>query len=533
MPGVLELKEDAEFYFDAEAADRPIRFAQKFLRHYEGQWAGLPFDLLDWQKENVIRPLFGWKRRADGRRRFKELWLLTAKGAGKTPLLALCGMYCLLADHEPGAHVISSATDFQQAYLTLDAGKKFVAAHAALKKACDPKQFEIRAPNNSKWTVLSGTAEGRHGFRPSVLLMDEAHEWPNGKLYDTLTANMTKRRQPLTLVTTNAGSNHCSFAWQLHKRAVAVLEGKSQDKSLLPVIYAADEAMDWTSEAAAKAANPSLGTIITFEDLKKELDKGRDSDDGESRYRRLFLSQWLTRGDGPWLDMLIWDESQSATSDPTPDGCEVYIGMDLAQSDDLCGVVTVGVTAERFYVKSKFWMPRKTAKRYEEKNAVPYAAWATAGHIVLLDEDTISSAVRQEIAQHIITIGKSNKIKAVCYDTYRADETVAMLEAARITCVTVPQGFTTSPGCFELDRRLKERSIVVEPNDVLRFCAENAQIETNSYGAIRVIKPNAKEKYAGTRGKKVDGISALVTALTEARKHAFPIAKKKVQVFAT
>ena len=41
----------------------------KYLRHSKGRWAGKPFDLLDWQAEDVIYPMFGWIA-PDGYRRY-------------------------------------------------------------------------------------------------------------------------------------------------------------------------------------------------------------------------------------------------------------------------------------------------------------------------------------------------------------------------------------------------------------------------------------------------------------------------------
>lgn len=525
MKWLRSLAEDDRYYFDAEAAERPIRFAAKYLRHYEGRFAGKSFTLLGWQQD-LVRALFGWKRRADGLRRFRELYCLTAKSSGKTPMLSLIGMFMLLMDGEAGAHVISCATDFQQAYLTMDGAKKYIAADKHLKRTCDPKQFEIRVPSsNSKWTVLSGTAEGRHGFRPSCLLMDEAHEWPSGALYDNLTANMTKRAQPLTLVTTNAGASRSCFAWKLHERALAVLNGDPDaSETLLPVIHEAPEELDWTSEEAARAANPSLGAIITFDQLKPELAKGKESPEAEARYRRLFLSQWQKTAAGRLIDMATWDACLS--DEELPVDAPAYFGLDLAQSDDLCAAVRVAVVPDRFCVSSHFWLPRVTADRYRAHHGVPYDEWAAAGHITLLDEPTISPAVRRQIAAWVIAAGKGRTTKAICYDRYCADETVAALEASGLTCVPVAQGYSVSPGTHEMDRRLKERSLAIEPNPVLRFCAENAEAKADDRGNLWVAKPHAAGKFAGTRWQKVDGITALVTALVEARKHAFPPARK-------
>lgn len=516
-----EFQECDRYYFDEEAADRPVRFSQKYLRHYEGRFAGEPFTFLPWQ-EQVVRTLFGWKRKADGLRRFRELYLLTAKGSGKTPMLAAIGFYMLLADGEQGAHVMSCATDFQQANLTLDAAKKYIGADKDLARLCDPMQFEIRYPKrNGKWSVMSGTAEGRHGFRPSCLLMDEAHEWPNGKLYDNLTANTIKRSQAITLVATNAGASQNTFCWKLHQRALAAMGGGAAGETLLPVIHETPLELPWDSEEAAAAANPSLGSIVTFEQLGPEIEKARESPEAESRYRRLYLSQWQGIIAERWLDLAEWDACVSSESPPAD--APLYVGLDLAQSDDLCAAALVWPTRDRLFVDAHFWLPRKTAERYEAKDGIPYATWAADGQIELLEEPTISPPVRRRIAEHVLRLDRTHKVEAVCFDVYRADETIAVLEAAGIKCVPITQGYKTSPGCFELERRVKEGSAAVAPNDVLRWNAENAAVERNNYGEIRVTKPDARHQ----RARKVDGISALVSALVEARRHSFPAAASK------
>jgi phage terminase large subunit-like protein len=518
----LELKEDAEFYYDEAAAMAPVRFAEKFLRHYEGQWAGQPFTLMDWQRDEVIKPLFGWKRRKDGRRRFRELWLLTAKGAGKTPLLALVGMFMLLADGEEAPHIISSATDVPQARLTFDAAKKYIAANRTLERACRSLQHEIKGPKNAKWEAVSGSAEGRHGYRPTCLLMDEAHEWPNGALYKNLTANMFKRPNSLTLVTTNAGPSRTCFAWSLHERALAVLNGTSDNTKLLPVIYETPEDMDWTTEAAAKVANPSIGHLVQFEDLATELSDAKLSDDAEARYRRLYLSQWQKTGEGRWLSMALWDACETVDALTIPTDAALFVGLDLSLGDDLCAVAFVWATPERFYLDSHFWTPKATAEGYEASHGVPYQKWANDGHITLVDELTISGAVHDRIAAYIVERAKGHKVRAICFDRAHALHTVKALEAAGLRAVPIGQGYEVSPGCFELERRIKESTVTIRANGVLRFCATNAEIYEDQRGNIYPIKPGAKGKFKGTKHLKIDGISAAANAFKEAKRHTFP-----------
>src|SRR5688572_11902216 len=87
---------------DLHAADRVRQFFSRFLRHSVGQFAGQPFELLPWQWEEVIRPLFGWKR-ADGSRRFRLADVFIPKKNGKSALASAIALYMLVADSEPGA----------------------------------------------------------------------------------------------------------------------------------------------------------------------------------------------------------------------------------------------------------------------------------------------------------------------------------------------------------------------------------------------------------------------------------------------
>lgn len=530
---IFQPPEHPDYFFDAAAADRAVRFIQAFCRHWEGVFAGEPFILLDWQAL-FVRTLFGWKHvKPDARgkhlRRFREVYMLTAKGSGKTPLMAAIGMYMFLADDEPGAHVISAATDFPQARLTFDAATKYIAADPHLARLCaDSTKQELRGPKFAKWTTVSGTAEGKHGFRPTCLLFDEAHEWPNGLLYNNLTANTTKKAQPITIVCTNAGANRSCFAYQLHERALAVLQGKrAADPALLPVIYETPPKIQWDTEEAARMANPSMGQVITFDRLEAELRKAKESTEGESRYRRLYLSQWESKGGGRWLDMDQFDAACRPFnfSDRAADPC--YVGLDMSLGDDLCAAVYVWTTAERFYIAGDFWLPRRKADYYIRRNSIPYNVWGDAGDINLIDEPVISETVQRRIAAQILQRTSKQNIKAVCYDPAYASYTVNELEAGGVTCVTIRQGWSVSAGCNELESRLIANTVQISPNGVMRFCAENTQVEQDNRGNVWPVKPGAKNKYAGKKGAKIDGIMATVTALTQARKFAFVAVKEQ------
>lgn len=522
---MLELQEDETFYFDEAAADRVVRFIEKFCIHYEGKFAGEPF-LLHPKQKRIVRDLFGWKWRDSGLRRFTDVYFEAAVGSGKSPLLAAIGLYGLIADGEQGAQVYSLASHYSQARIVFDTAKKFAQSSPALAPRLQLRQYEIRHPgSNSFWRIVSGKGPGA-GCRPTMIVGDEIHDWKSPGAYQALHDRMYKRRQPMFIGATNAGESQASFCWSLREKAIAALAGTG-DPSLYPIIWKAEDDAETLDSEAWRKANPLIGTTISEAKVAQLATEAVKIPEEEANFRRLYMGVWPKTAGGRWLDLNLWDACTANFNASDRTGEAMYAGLDLSQGDDLCAAVFIWVAEDVFHIGSHFWVPRATAEFYEQRDGTPYSKWADAGHITLLEQPTIDTAARKAIASHVLTTAKSHKVKAVCYDRYKADECVAGLEAGKLVCVPIAQGYSISPGCFELERRLKEASVVIADNPVLRFCAENTEVKGDDRGNIWPVKPNAKGEYAGKRSAKIDGISALVTALTEARKHAFPAAKKQ------
>jgi phage terminase large subunit-like protein len=69
------------FRWDPEAAESPIRFIEAFCRGVNEHGEPGPMRLMEWQKERVLRPLFGWKK-PNGRLRYRRGALFVPKKNG-------------------------------------------------------------------------------------------------------------------------------------------------------------------------------------------------------------------------------------------------------------------------------------------------------------------------------------------------------------------------------------------------------------------------------------------------------------------
>lgn len=77
-----EFWREGEFWYDERTADKAVAFFRNHLVFTEGEWAGKPFVLESWEEHDIVRPLFGWKRK-DGTRRYRRSFVWIARKNGK------------------------------------------------------------------------------------------------------------------------------------------------------------------------------------------------------------------------------------------------------------------------------------------------------------------------------------------------------------------------------------------------------------------------------------------------------------------
>ena len=120
----LETGHERGLVFDEDLAQYALDYFPNNLKHSKGEWAGEPFCLEPWQ-QFCTAAVFGWIQ-ANGRRRFRQVYIEVARKNGKTTWLAGIGVLMLEGDDEPGAEVYSAATKRDQAKLCFNEAKQMV-----------------------------------------------------------------------------------------------------------------------------------------------------------------------------------------------------------------------------------------------------------------------------------------------------------------------------------------------------------------------------------------------------------------------
>ena len=500
----------AKYYFDEAAATRAVDFFRELLVHVKGEWAGQPFILQRWQEKEIVRPLFGWKRKSDSMRRYSIAYIEVPKKNGKSSLSACIGLYLLFADREEGAEIYSAAADREQAAIVFETARQMVEASADLKRRAHVFRRSMAVPSTrSSYRVLSADAFTKHGINAHGIVFDELHAQPTRELWDVLTTSTGARRQPLVVAITTAGYDRHSICWEQHEYACKVRDGIIQDDTFLPVVYAADEEDDWTALETWKKANPNFGVTVKREYFEQQCRKAQESPAYENTFRRFHLNQW-TKQESRWMPMTAWQDCPRGPSEADLIGRLCYSGLDLASTTDIAALVHVFPDDDgTFTVLSRFWIPEENMLSRSKRDRVPYDVWVRQGWIHATPGNVIDYGfIRQAIGED----AERFDLKEVAFDRWGATKLIQELQAEGLTVVQFGQGFVSlSPPTKELLNLVLGKKLRHGHNPVLTWMADNVVVEQDAAGNIKPSKRKSTEK--------IDGITALVMALDRALRH--------------
>lgn len=515
---------DFPYVFSDEAADKALRFF-RFARLYEGATAGQPFELLPFQRF-IVGSIFGWVHRDTGFRRFTTAYVETAKGSGKSPLAGVIGLYMLMADGEEGAQVYYAASKFDQALLAFRYGHTFAENSPTLSKRLIIDKQNLAFPRtNSFMRPIASRVRGQSGPLPHCVIADEIHEMDDPEVLNLLRRGVKSRQQPLIFEITNAGQGQEGIAWEHHEYSLKVLRGVAEDDHWFGYLCALDEGDDWTDPAVWEKANPGLGTILPVDYVAKQVREGREILTAQNNVKRLNLCIW-TAAKTAWLDMERFDRGRVLPDEfarlVEREGRRAYMGVDLSSTVAMTAVATgwrlpsveAAPAADsgdeeardelaRMAVRVQFFLPEDGLREREERDSVPYTAWADDGHIVLTPGNVVDYAF---VRKYVRDRAAADQVAAIGFDPWNARDTLTTLQGQGLPVVEVPQSYAMlSDPCKQLERMVAGGYLLWEDNPVLRWHAMNTTVRRDPNGNILPDRSGERTR--------IDGISAMVTML--------------------
>jgi phage terminase large subunit-like protein len=492
------------YYYDEAKAEKAVNFIEKYCTHVKGDLGGKPFILEDWQKDDIIRPIFGWMRE-DGRRKYRTAYIEVPRKNGKSNLCSAIALYMLCSDGERGAEVISAAGDRSQARIVFDIAKGMCDQNPVLDRKLDARQYAI-AYGTSTYKAISAEAGTKHGLNCHAVIFDELHTQPNPDLWNVLVSSVGSRSQPLVIAITTAGYDVNSICFEQHEYARQVKEGSIVDETFLPVIYAASIEDDWTKEETWKKANPGYGTICRKEYFETEVAKCKANPRQLNTFLRLHLNIWTSSSES-WIsdDEFMkgaqpFDESQLA-------GLPCYIGLDLSSVRDLTAVAAIWVDeeAETYYLKCHQFVNEDTARDRSLSGGVDYYMFEKLGFLSVTPGNVTDISA---VERRVLDLCENNEVKMVAYDRWNAVQIIPSLIEKEIPTEPFGQGYKSmSYPTKQMEVLILAGRFLHGGHDVLRWQFGCVKIQTDEADNKKVSKKK------NVQGQMVDGVVASIMAL--------------------
>ena len=290
------------FTFDADDAERPARFIESFCRVPSPDGGDpVPVKLIDWQRDNVIAPLFGWKR-PDGRLRYRRGAVFVPKKNGKTWLMSGIAQYLLTA-HQPLADVYPAAVDREQARILYRMLKRSVEASPTLSKVLevvDSKSIIRNRKHGNVLRCLSADAYRNEGLNGSVII-DEIHAHKTDELVSALMYATRATPNGLVLAISTAGDDRKGPGYQWWQDCELVQKNPAANPTFFGLVYAANpETDDLDSPEVWRRVNPSMGVTFPEEEFRADWQDSLTNPVKRSRWARYSMNVWTTP-DNRWF----------------------------------------------------------------------------------------------------------------------------------------------------------------------------------------------------------------------------------------
>ncbi len=503
------------YHYEAKRGNHIIEFVENYCRHSKGKMGGQLVKLELWEKA-WLAATFGFVD-DDGIRQYNLSVLIIGKKNGKSLLASAIGLYMLIGDGEPGPEVYAVATKRDQAKIIWQEAKRMVRKSETLLKRIKPLLNELSSEdyNCGVFKPLASDSDTLDGLNVHCCLMDELHQWKNGRqLYDIMADGTIGRDQPLILVTTTAGKIREDIYDEIYDDAVRTTNGLFddvgyKDEHSLYIIYELDKREEWEKPDCWVKANPGLGTIKNRNALASKVKKAQAN---PSLVRNLVCKEFniAETSTESWLN---FEELNNETKFDVKELRPTYGigGADLSSTTDLTAAKMLFRVPdnENIFVLSMYWIPADLVEKKVTEDKIPYDKWIEQGFMRTCPGNKIDASVvtawYQELQdEYDIYLWKEG------YDAWSAQMWVnQMIDAFGSTVMeAVHQGKKTlSAPMKALKADLVKKRIIYNNNPIDKWCLANTAIDEDRNGNIQPIKTSKSTR-------RIDGTAALLDAYT-------------------
>lgn len=349
--------------------------------------------------------------------------------------------------------------------------------------------------NENKFIPLNYSTSRMDGKLPNVFVADEVGALPSNYPIEAMRSGQLNILNKLgCIISTKYPTANNPFEDEV-SYAKKVLDGTQEDETYFALLYEPDNTKRWMKDdKILRQANPvSLEIPEIWDDLIKKRAKAIAMEQTRENFLTKHCNITYT-GTASESFVNIADVQQCRVTKIDWRGKEVYVGVDLAMTNDNCAVSIVGLDENNnILIESIAFIPEGRIEEKDLAERIRYEDFISAKKCIACGDKTVDYKVVEDF---VFDIEKNYGviIRAIGYDRFNAMSS-AQKWAEKYQVVEIRQhSDTLHPPTKLLSEKIANHEIQYEKNTLLEINFENARCtyDTNMNRYVNKKKSNGK-----------------------------------------
>lgn len=501
-----QYNENFQYYFDKNKL-KIINNLLKLFNFATGFVAGKQIltNLADFQCF-FLANIFGWRFKDNSNKfRYNDITLYIARKNAKTALVAITFLLLMLTEQEYSEFYSiclnkELAAEIRKAMVQILEASPLIAKHfdwsdsevGIIKCKITKSFFKPRTSQSGK----------NNSIRPAAFVSDEHGNFSDNGNFTAMKSGQRNVINPLLFRTTTAYAIDHSIMQDDLEYIKKVFQGIVKNERQFALLYYAEEENLW-NDIGIHQANP-LRIEENYNIIREERERALIQESLQTEYLTKSMNYFMPANAGE--EFISIDQLKKCKiSDFDWTGKNVYIGVDLAETEDNTAVAMLTYHEGKIVAKVWAFIPRERILVKSMKEDIDYQSEIKAGNCFGCGDEVIDYGYVEEFIMDLQEKYQVNIVQ-LGYDRRNALSSAQKLSNAGIECVEV----------------IQHSRILHAPIKLLKECIlnKNFNYEKNSLLEINFVNARQTEdtnlnKYLNKKKSKgkIDMVMALVDAL--------------------
>lgn len=386
-------EEDFEYYFD-EIKLKIINNLLKLFNFATGFVAGKQVleNLVSFQYFTIAN-IFGWRFKDNPDKfRYNDITIYIARKNAKTALVGIIFLLLMLTEQKYSEFYSicltrELAAEIRKSMVQILEASPLIAKYFTWSKTQIGKiECTITQSFFQPRTAESGK---NNSIRPSAFVSDEHGNFTDNSNFNALKSGQKNVINPIKFRTTTAYAVDNSIMDSDLEYIRKVFDGLINDKRMFSLLYYAEEKNLW-NDAGMLQANP-LKIEENYNIIREDRAKALEKEDEVEEYLTKAMNYFMPANSGEEYVTIDQVKACKYKKEFVWTGRNVYIGLDLAETDDNTGVamITYDEKTESIIAKTWAFIPKNRIEKKSQKEHVNYRKEIEKGTCFACGDDVV------------------------------------------------------------------------------------------------------------------------------------------------